>query len=467
MTRILPLFVIVALAGCTPEPTGSGDGTVQSVDAYRAVESRGDAKIHFVASADDEIRSVCRLGVYSVASVTADETLILTAGEGCEVYVDASRTESLVIVGNGDVVIDDDVDFAMLANVDLRGSGDVTLRGSHTGAVKVDAKGSGTLVWTQSRAQTLAVDAKGSSDVIVAGAPAHVGTMLTADVGGSAHLDASGWMTEDADLALAGTARAEIAASGSVEAVVDGTSALVVDGTIDVVTSGTGAVAYTGELGAYTAIENRSGGDLVLTDDLGAGEVAVVCHSGASVTAGLAAGALRLTGEGAQDCVVSAQSAGITAIEATGQGAVTTEAGVALETLDEVTLGGGGVVTLGAVTTDRLDIGAALDATGSVTIEDLDADELVLVLAGEADVTVSGTAVALDVLSTSGGDLMAGALLVGDADVVLSGSGDATLQVTGNVTAVVSHAGAVLTVAGTVDVDGVTSNGGSIVLTDL
>ncbi len=122
--------------------------------------------------------------------------------------------------------------------------------------------------------------------------------------------------------------------------------------------------------------------------------------------------------------------------------------------------GSGGAEGVGVLTGD-----AQISVTGSgdATLTGLDLSAVTIDMTGSGDVTVAGRATSQQVTVTGSGNYQAGELATERAEVRISGSGDAAVDVTGSLTAAVTGSGSVTYTGNPADVNRSSTGSGEVV----
>lgn len=219
--------------------------------------------------------------------------------------------------------------------------------------------------------------------------------------------------------------------------------------------------------GPYEGVDNHSHAKLVVADEaegeeVGEGEVGLSCEGGASarVETEVEDGTLVVSGDAAEGCVVVVAPEGLVSLVVRGDGDVESDEELVLA-LEHVDVRGNGEVDLGAVAAETLAIEAG--GNGEVRVGALDTASLDLDLRGNGDVALAGAATYAHLAISGGGWFDGSQLVVETLDAELSGSGGATVNVTGTVSADVG-AEASLEVTGGATVE---ATGGGTVTTTL
>ncbi|MGH8945591.1 MAG: head GIN domain-containing protein [Acidimicrobiia bacterium] len=112
---------------------------------------------------------------------------------------------------------------------------------------------------------------------------------------------------------------------------------------------------------------------------------------------------------------------------------------VSVADLDSISVGGSGELSLSSVESPFFEI--TVSGSGSVSLQDLTADELMVIMSGSGEVELAGLVDHLDLDLSGSGDYLGERLTTTTAVVEVSGSGNAIVQVTEHLEAIVSGSG--------------------------
>ncbi|MGS0685594.1 head GIN domain-containing protein [Nakamurella sp. GG22] len=122
--------------------------------------------------------------------------------------------------------------------------------------------------------------------------------------------------------------------------------------------------------------------------------------------------------------------------------------------------GSGGVDGVGVLTGDAQ---ISVTGSGNATLTGLDLSGVTVDMTGSGNVTVAGRATSQQVTGTGSGNYQAGEFATERADVRLSGSGDAVVDVTGSLSATVTGSGSVTYTGNPAEVNRSTTGSGDVV----
>lgn len=227
----LSLVSLLALAGCGRQPTET-----RPVGAYSRVDADTSSEIRMIGEESDGPREPMlperdEIGVNcdgdgEVDAFVEDGVLYVTGDASCVVWLRADRIESLVVRGHGEVTGDDDVTFGSLAEIDVAGTGDVSLGAVHVPALDIEAGGTGSVTIGELYADELSAHLRGSGDVTLAGEVDHAYVEIT----GSGDLHAAELVIGDLDIEVSGSGTADVFVTGTVNADVSGSGSITVAG---------------------------------------------------------------------------------------------------------------------------------------------------------------------------------------------------------------------------------------------
>lgn len=201
------------------------------------------------------------------------------------------------------------------------------------------------------------------------------------------------------------------------------------------------------DLEVFTKVDNESDADLEFADDVDPGVVRIDCPDGLErdIALFVTDGTLVINADGDPDrggaCLLGLPAPDIRSIIVRGNGEVVSRG--TLRSLELVDVRGGGSVDLDTVIVPSIDLLAS--GNGDLTIHWLEAALIGIEIHGTGGMHLAGEGGHADLRITGSGSLDAADLVVDSLAAELSGSGDATITVTGLVELDVSGSGVLVT----------------------
>ena len=242
--------------GCSSlGPTLQGNGDIvtegRELAAFRSIEVEGAVDVAVTYGAkqsldirtDENLLDIITTEVDAEGELKISSTESYSSSEGVQVTIVVPVLEGIEVEGSSEVK----VAGAQLENVSLEkfeveieGSGDVTVESMVAGLVSMEVEGSGEILFDDLRADSVDVEIEGSGDITLKGAAA----VFEVEIEGSGDLNGSDLVVEKVDATIEGAGDIRVHATTFLRAVIEGSGSIFYKGnpTVEESVSGSGRV---------------------------------------------------------------------------------------------------------------------------------------------------------------------------------------------------------------------------------